>query len=69
MDSPPASSSRPRGLSRSRVLVVALAKEEPISGLQEMRRGALMAYEKETLQDRMKIYFDPEVDWNTFAAL
>jgi hypothetical protein len=49
--------------------VVDLAEEEPISGLQEMRRGALMAYDKETLRDRMTAYFDPEVDWATFAGL
>ena len=45
-----------------------LADEEPISGLQEMRRGALMAYDKETLRDRMTAYFDPKIDWATFAA-
>lgn len=49
--------------------VVDLAGEEAISGLQEMRRGALMAYDKDTLRDRMTAYFDPEVDWATFAAL
>lgn len=49
--------------------VVELAEEEPISGLQEMRRGALMAYESDTLRDRMKAYFDPKMDWATFAAL
>lgn len=49
--------------------VVELAEEEPISGLQEMRRGALMAYESDTLCDRMKAYFDPKIDWATFAAL
>lgn len=49
--------------------VVELAEEEPISGLQEMRRGALMAYDKETLRDRMTAYFDPKTDWETFAAL
>ena len=49
--------------------VVELAEEEPISGLQEMRRGALMAYDKDTLRDRMTAYFDPEVDWAMFAAL
>ena len=49
--------------------VVELAEEEPISGLQEMRRGALMAYDKETLRDRMTAYFDPKTDWATFAAL
>lgn len=48
--------------------VVELAEEEPISGLQEMRRGALMAHEREALQDRMIRYFNTEVDWSTFAA-
>jgi Type ISP C-terminal specificity domain/N-6 DNA Methylase len=49
--------------------VVELAEEEPISGLQEMRRGALMAYDKDTLRDRMRAYFEPDVNWATFAAL
>jgi len=49
--------------------VVELAEEEPISGLQEMRRGALMAYDKDTLRDRMTAYFDKKVDWATFTAL
>jgi hypothetical protein len=49
--------------------VVELAEEEPISGLQEMRRGALMAYDRDILRDRMTAYFDPEVDWANFAAL
>jgi hypothetical protein len=49
-------------------LVVELAEEEPISGLQEMRRGALMAHDLHALEDRMKTYFNAEVDWATFAA-
>ena len=49
--------------------VVELARQEPISGLQEMRRGALMGYDKETLRDRMTAYFDRETDWATFAAM
>jgi hypothetical protein len=49
--------------------IVEFAEEEPISGLQEMRRGALMALDEDSLSDRMKAYFDPEVDWETFAAL
>ena len=48
--------------------VVEFAEEEPISGLEENRRGALMAYDKETLHERMTAYFDKQVDWNTFAA-
>jgi hypothetical protein len=49
--------------------VVELAEEEPISGLAEMRRGALMAHDKETLRDRMTAYLDPKTDWATLAAL
>lgn len=48
--------------------VVELAKEEPISGLQEMRRGALMAYDTDLLRERMTAYFDKSTDWPTFAA-
>jgi hypothetical protein len=33
--------------------VVEFAEEEPFSGLREMRRGALMAYDSDTLFDRM----------------
>jgi hypothetical protein len=54
---------------RSWPMVTALCEEEPISGLQEMRRGALMAHEQNELQERMENYFNPEVDWATFAAL
>ena len=48
--------------------VVELAEEEPISGLQEMRRGALMAHDREPLEELMTRYFDTSVDWATFAA-
>jgi hypothetical protein len=50
-------------------MVTELAGEEPISGLQEMRRGALMAHDQATLQARMETYFDTNVDWAAFAAL
>ncbi|MDR5729719.1 MAG: type ISP restriction/modification enzyme [Terriglobia bacterium] len=50
-------------------MVTELASVEPISGLQEMRRGALLAHDKTTLEERMESYFDPSVDWHTFAAL
>ena len=48
---------------------VEFADVEPISGLQEMRRGALMAYDKETLEESMTTYLDKQIDWSTFAAL
>jgi hypothetical protein len=50
-------------------MVVEFAEEEPISGLEENRRGALMAYERDALQERMVTYFDKNVDWTAFAAL
>jgi hypothetical protein len=50
-------------------MITALCEEEPISGLQEMRRGALMAHEHAELQERMETYFNPDVDWTTFSAL
>ena len=34
-----------------------------------MRRVALMAYDRDTLRDRMKAYFDKKTDLDTFAAL
>lgn len=43
--------------------------EEPISGLQEMRRGALMDHDQDRLQERMENYFDPDRDWQAFSAL
>jgi hypothetical protein len=48
--------------------VVELADAEPISGLAEMRQGALMAHERELLQERMEKYLDTKVDWAAFAA-
>jgi hypothetical protein len=50
-------------------MVTELASVEPISGLQEMRRGALIEHDKETLEKRLESYLNPKVDWNTFAAL
>lgn len=49
-------------------MVSELASVEPISGLQEMRRGALIAHDKGTLEERMETYLNPAVDWTTFAA-
>jgi hypothetical protein len=49
--------------------VVEFADAEPISGLQEMRRGALMAHERETLEENIVTYLNAEIDWHDFAAL
>ncbi|MEX2261117.1 MAG: type ISP restriction/modification enzyme [Bryobacteraceae bacterium] len=48
--------------------VVEFADAEPISGLQEMRRGALMAFERATLEENIRTYLDKTIDWHTFAA-
>lgn len=50
-------------------MVSELASVEPISGLQEMRRGALIEHDRGTLEERLESYLNPKVDWNTFAAL
>ena len=50
-------------------MVTELASVEPISGLQEMRRGALLAHDKASLEARMEAYLDKDIDWATFAAL
>ena len=49
-------------------MVTELASVEPISGLQEMRRGALLAHDKASLEARMEV-LDEDIDCATFAAL
>jgi hypothetical protein len=41
-----------------------LCAESPISGLQEMRKGTLMGFEKAGLEKRMRQYFDRHLDWD-----
>jgi hypothetical protein len=47
--------------------VVEFAEEEPISGLEENRRGALMAHDNDVLEERMRRYLDKTIVWETFA--
>ncbi|MGH9849919.1 MAG: type ISP restriction/modification enzyme, partial [Blastocatellia bacterium] len=49
--------------------LVSLCRETPISGLQEMRRGALMNIAREKLEERMRSYFDQDIDWEIFDSL
>jgi hypothetical protein len=49
--------------------VVELCAEAPISGLQEMRRGDLMAIDRERLERRMRAYFDRETRWPELVKL
>lgn len=50
-------------------MVTSLCEEDPVSGLQEMRRGALMDHDREILQSRIETYLNPEVDWAAFSAM
>ena len=49
--------------------LVDLCNETPISGLQEMRRGALMHVSSEALSERIKTYFDTTLSWEAFQTL
>ncbi len=49
--------------------VVDLCVDVPISGLQEMRRGSLMDVDPERLAERMRLYYDPTVEWSTLQDL
>lgn len=44
---------------------VSLCAVEPISGLQEMRKEALIDISPEELQERLKAYFDASLDWQS----
>ncbi len=45
------------------------AGQPPISGLQEMRHGTLMAMDPETLRQRMLAYFDEAIEWNELRRI
>ncbi len=49
--------------------VVEFCSETPISGLQEMRKGALININRKALEERMNLYYDPSVDWSTFKNM
>jgi hypothetical protein len=49
--------------------LVELCGEVPISGLQEMRKGALMSIDRDELEYRMRLYYDSDIDWNTLESL
>jgi len=48
--------------------IVSLCAVGPISGLQEMRRGALIALDREHLRGTLQAYFDKSFEWEVFAA-
>ena len=49
--------------------VTELAAEEPISGVQEMRRGAMIDIDRDRLERRMTLYFDSGVPWRKLEEL
>ena len=53
---------------RSWPKVTELCGEEPISGLQEMRRGRLLAIDRAELEQRLSPYFDERVPWEEIVA-
>ena len=46
-----------------------LAVLEPLNGLMEKRRGALIDIDHSALQSRMQTYFDTNIDWASFELL
>jgi len=51
------------------VSVTSLCAVEPISGLQEMRKEALVDISRDDLRERMQAYFDASLDWETAVPL
>ncbi len=49
--------------------VIDFCSSSPISGLQEMRKGALMSIYRTDLEKRMQMYFDPEVEWDALKSM
>ncbi len=49
--------------------LVELCAEPPSNGLMEKRGGALIDINRDALERRMCLYYDPDVDWDTLKAL
>jgi hypothetical protein len=49
--------------------VVSFCAVEPISGLQEMRKEALIDITRDDLSERMQAYFDASLDWESAVPL
>ncbi|MFH0982664.1 MAG: type ISP restriction/modification enzyme [Planctomycetota bacterium] len=49
--------------------VVDLCAVAPSNGLMEKRGGALIDINRDKLEERMKAYFDPRLDWEEYRAL
>src|SRR5262249_27178962 len=57
-----------RAAYRSWPKITELCSEEPISGLQEMRRGRLIGIDRDALDQRIRAYFNPDVAWESVVA-
>jgi hypothetical protein len=51
---------------RSWPRILDLCAEPPSNGLMEKRSGALIDIDRTALEQRMKAYFDPNVDWDAY---
>lgn len=51
---------------RSWPRILDLCAESPSNGLMEKRGGALIDIDQTALEQRMKAYFDPSVDWDSY---
>jgi hypothetical protein len=49
--------------------LVDFCDQSPISGILEMRRGALMDFSRDALAARMRTYLDPNVSWDQLKIL
>ena len=49
--------------------LVELCAEAPSNGLMEKRGGALIDIDRAALEKRMRLYYDPAVDWEALRAL
>ena len=49
--------------------LIEICAEAPSNGLMEKRGGALIDIDRAALEHRMRSYYDPNVDWETLAAL
>ncbi|HEX8423211.1 MAG TPA: type ISP restriction/modification enzyme, partial [Pyrinomonadaceae bacterium] len=49
--------------------LIDIASRQPFAGLSEDRRKSLIGIEREAIAERMRLYFDPNVDWETLSSL
>lgn len=50
-------------------LLSKLSVVHPIPGPEESRGGSLLGIERKSLESRMRIYYNPEIDWDSFKSM